>query len=398
MLIGVGLSTTVNYVANDRFVFHLQEISTRNTELVRVVSPLTQLPHVGVVIPMRDSQQTIRQCLESVLRQQYRGRIDIFLVGNSPHHDASWSVLDDFKPYPYVHVLYVEQPKHIIGRDANMKRYAGAQAALQVGVDVVALLDSKVEAPIDWIEKAVKLLHEQDVDALAGKSCRQPDDQSLVSIYQDKSLFSEWPRYGTGFLLRKHNFGQTQCLPITANMFFTRNALLSSQNIFPSPANDTGWDDFQIARNLIRQGAAIFCTDQLRVYRNHQRKFRLFKQVSSGMGGMNFYRDHPDCSYARRRLAQMLLVLGCCLAIAIAALLLVSIDDKVLWNLTGIVSITFILLYSSISCWKARDIRGLLFLPLDVLHIGLWVAGAIYALFHGGSVRPEVAKVFVRLR
>ncbi|HVB62827.1 MAG TPA: GtrA family protein [Ktedonobacteraceae bacterium] len=397
-IIGAGIAAIVNYVANDRYVFHGHDISKDATVRIRPVQPLTKFPRVGVVIPVRNSQRTIRRCVESLLRQDYQGSIDIFIVGNLPEQDSTWQALHDLEQYPAIHRLQIARPAHYVGRDANMKRYQGSQEAIRNGDEIVAFLDSQVEAPPNWLSTAVRLLHEQGTDGLAGRSCHHPRDRSLPGIYQDGSLFSEWPHYGSGFVLRQQNFGQTQHLPITANLLLTRAALLHIGQAFPNLPTAAGWDDFQIAWQMVQAGCDIFCTDQIRVYRNHKRRFRLFKQFSSGISGVAFYRDYPQCPYAQRRIFEMTLVLGCLLLASVMALFVCAMGSEIERMTLAIVIVDMFSFLGAVSAWKARDWRGLVFPFLDMFHVGFWVAGALYALFQGGSIRPTVASALVGLR
>src|SRR5258708_3000142 len=148
-VIGAGVAAIVNYLANDRFVFHRQDLTKQETVRVPSIKPLVQIPHVGVVIPVRNSQRTIRTCLGAVLEQRYPGQISVFLVGNIPEQDATWSVLKDFLADKRIHCIQIPRPADWAGRDANMKRYCGCDAAVAAGVDVLALLDSQVIAPPD---------------------------------------------------------------------------------------------------------------------------------------------------------------------------------------------------------------------------------------------------------
>ncbi len=232
-VLGAGLAAIINYVTNDRFVFNGQDISIRETLRVPAIQPVGNLPRVGIVIPVRNTQRTIRCCVESVLRQDYAGNIDIFIVGNSPEQDATWQALGDLQNLPTIHCLQIVRPSNIAGRDANMKRYKGSQEALRHGAEIVAFLDSQIEAPISWLSTAVRLLLEHGTDGIAGISCHHPQDRTLSGCYQDGSYFAEWPRYGSGFVLRLRNFGQARGLPITANLLLTREALLHVRAIFP---------------------------------------------------------------------------------------------------------------------------------------------------------------------
>ncbi len=396
-LLGVGLAALINYVANDRFVFHGLALSEPETVPPPAMQPLTRLPHVGVIVPVRNSKRTIQPCLESLLRQDYRGPVDIFIVGNSPEQDTTWQALKGLAQYPFMHYLYVSRPVSHAGRDANMKRYLGSQEALNCGVDIVAFLDSQVEAPPNWLSTAVDLFHRHGTEGIAGRSCHHPQDHSLSSLYQDRSLFAEWPTYGSGFVLQKSNFGQAPYLPITANLLLTRSALLHLGHSFPRDYA-SGWDDFQLAWDIMLTGCTILCTDKFWVYRNHVQKFRLVKQFSSGIGGAIFYQDNPECPFVRRRMFEMGLALFGFLSTAVAFLLFSIIGHGIERVAFLIVVAVIFGLLSVVSTWKAHDWRGMLFPFLDLLHIGLWIAGALYSFMYRGTIHPSVANALERLR
>ncbi len=165
------------------------------------------------------------------------------------------------------------------------------------------------------------------------------------------------------------------------------------------PSNYTsGWDDFQIAWELAQAGCTIFCTNQIRVYRNHVRKFRLSKQFSSGISAVIFYRDNPHCLYAQRRVFELGVVLLGLFLICAATLLLITTGTRVEQMAFLLVAISFLGFFGVASTWKARDWRGILFPLLDILHVGMWIAGALYGLIHDGTIRPTVANALVRLR
>jgi putative flippase GtrA/glycosyltransferase involved in cell wall biosynthesis len=396
-VMGAGIAAFVNYLANDRFVFHGLDIAARETMRFRTVHPVSRLPHVGIVIPVRNSERTIGIVLSSVLRQDYQGQVDIFIVGNPPTQDSTWQSLAKSPSSPHIHYLQILRPSSVSGRDANMKRYQGSVAALRLGVDIVALLDSQVEAPPEWLRTAVSLLHEEGTDGVAGISCRHSLDHSLSGIYQDGSLVSEHPRFGKGFVLRARNFGEERRLPVTANLLLTRNAMLQLGSAFPR-AYVSGWEDFELVRKLVRAGCSIFCTDQIFVMRLHKRKLRLVKQFSSGISAITFFQEDPSCLYAQRRLFEMSMVYLCVSFSSAAFLLMCTIGNAHLWVAGLLVVLALFGLLTVASMWKARDWRGVLFPLLDILHIGFWVAGALYALLQGGSIRPSVNEALGRLR
>ncbi len=374
---GAGIAAVVNYIANDRFVFHRTGASLAP---VLAATPLTRFPHVGIVIPVRNSQRTIRQCIESVLSQHYPGNFDIFLVGNAPEEDTTWSGLGELTGHPALHCLQVDRPHGWVGRDANLKRYCGCREACATGnIDVIAFLDSQVTVPQDWLIQATTLLPKSQADGVAGRSHRPDGDRSFSSLYQDTSLFSEWPSYGiNGFRLDRGSFGSAKGLPITNNLFITKRVWEDIQTHWPLQAAYS-WEDFRLVNEVVNAGHTIFCTDAITVERHHAQKFRLAKQFSAGAGAMEFYQDYPDCLYVKRRMQKAGLITTGSLLFLTLLLVALAFGDGFTLFLSGILLLGAFSGLSLISAVKAKSLRGLLFPALDVIHIGLWIIGLAYA-------------------
>lgn len=377
-LIGVGVAAIVNYFANDRFVFNRKDDTKRETVRVQSVKPLVPIRHVGVVIPVRNSQRTIRACLTSILEQDYPGQVSVFLVGNIPEQDSTWSILGDMLRDSRVHCIQIRRPAQWVGRDANLKRYCGSEAAVNAGADAIAFIDSQVVPPRDWLTQSVHLLQHYHIDGVAGRSYRNQGDNSFPGLYQDCSLFSEWPRFGEAFFLTKASFEKAPGLPVTNNLLITKRAWEQIHHKWPLKATYS-WEDFRIAWELVSLGYVICCTDNIYVYRNHQRKFRLVKQFSAGAGALSLYRDDPGCLYARRMLIKAGLVTLTALLFGVLITTAVALGEDVFLAVLSGCFVLACLVLGIVSAVKARDIRALLFPLLDTVHISIWIAGAIYA-------------------
>lgn len=398
-IIGAGVAAVINYIANDRFVFHKARAVDPETVRMRAIQPITTFPHIGVIIPVRNSQRTIRQCIESVLKQRYPGRVDIFIVGNSPQQDGTWQALGDLINHPAIHCIQITRPYNWSGRDANLKRYSGCKTAFAANVDVIALLDSQVTVSESWLLQAATLMHEYHIDGVAGRSSRPSGDHSFTNLYQDCSLFSEWPTFGGDFFLSKASFGKAKGLPITSNLLITRQVWERMHEHWPLQVTYS-WEDFRLVWEIMCAGYTLFCTDAIRVFRNHKRKFRLAKQFAAGAGAISFYRDYTDCSYAKWRILKAYLVAAVALSLPMLLITAVVLQASFVLSLTGIgIGFAFLIL-GILSSIKARDLRGIIFPFIDAAHIGLWIIGAAYQARKKGDAQNDgaIADLLVKLR
>lgn len=356
-----------------------------------------QTPSVGVVIPVRNSQRTIRHAVEAILQQNYTGQIAIWIVGNTDDQDNTWQALDGLLDHPLITCMKIHRPENWHGRDANLKRLRGCEAAFAAGYEVLALIDSQIFAPRDWLSRAITLFRLYGVDGIAGISRRHPEDRTLSGVYQDHSLFSEWPRYGSRFFLTRDSFGKAPGLPITASLLFSRQIFTEVRHAWPGGCTH-GWEDFLLAWNTVSLGATILCTDDLWVYRNHKRKFRLAKQLSAGSGAYQFYKDHPDCEYARILMQKALLTFMVFLLLATITLTApFTFGSTLIFSLAVMLSAGMLSL-GVVSMLKAQDIRGFCFPLLDVAHIAIWLGGACYLALRNGHADPGFAKFLIQYR
>ena len=105
-------------------------------------------------------------------------------------------------------------------RDANFKRDAAIRTT---SGDLIALVDSDIVLPRDWMSRAVTAL----VDS--GSSCVAGGIKSVHHSFWGRYTDSTWigaktPRITQSYTVTKTNFGaRGRKPPITANTLFTRN-------------------------------------------------------------------------------------------------------------------------------------------------------------------------------
>lgn len=117
-------------------------------------------PMVTVVVPMRNEEKFIGECLDSLIRQNYPSdRIEVLVV-DGKSEDASRSiVLEKSREHDFIRLL--DNPKRI------------APAALNIGVrnaagDVIIRLDAHNFAASDFVSKNVAHLAKASVDCVGG--------------------------------------------------------------------------------------------------------------------------------------------------------------------------------------------------------------------------------------
>src|SRR3954470_21726827 len=99
---------------------------------------------VSIIIPVKNSQRTIKRTVDSVLAQDYAGQVELILVGD--HDDPTWKTISSEIAAGVVRAVEVDI--FTGGRDSNYKRNEGLKAATH---DTLVLTDSDMVLPSTWL-------------------------------------------------------------------------------------------------------------------------------------------------------------------------------------------------------------------------------------------------------
>jgi putative flippase GtrA/GT2 family glycosyltransferase len=306
------LFTVVNFVAGDRLVFVPRRARTVQPTAPAVPKVLAErlARSVSVVIPCRDNERTIGAAVQSLLDQDYPGLAEIILVG-SPG-DPTWNGLAGLDD-PRLTICEMETPPGL--RDANFKRDA---AIRKTSGDLIALMDSDVVLPSDWISRAVATMED------SGESCVTGGLKSVHNSFWGRYTDSTWigaktPRIAESYTVTSADFGmQGRKPPITANALVTRE-LYDHCPIDPSWSHGS-YEDYEWFWRVTKAGYGIFVCRELFGWHHHRRGLRaLAKEYRrSSKGCAYFIRAHRDCPLARRRLRQVIILPLTALAVVTA--------------------------------------------------------------------------------
>ncbi len=296
--------TAVNYLAGDRLVF-IPGAAGRAEPAAPPAPVLVRehpRPEISVVIPCRGNESTIRAAVESLLGQDYPSLHEIILIG-SPG-DTTWDGLRGIVDAdPRLTILEFGTPPGV--RDANFKRDAGIR--MTTG-SLIALVDSDVVLPSDWMSRAVAALADSGASCVAGGIRSIRDD--FWGGYTDHTYVgAKTPRITESYTVTSANFGiRGRKPPISANALFTRE-LYDRCPIDPSWSHGS-YEDYEWFWRVAKAGYGILVYADLFGWHHHRRGLRTLAReyLRSSRGCAYFVRAHPDCPFARRRLRQAVIL------------------------------------------------------------------------------------------
>ena len=294
--------TVVNYVAGDRLVFIPGRTRPTEpaTEAVPVLAVDNPMPEVSVVIPCRGNEDTIWAAVQSLLHQDYPHLHEIILVG-SPR-DSTWSALAGLDD-PRVSTWEVETPPGM--RDANYKR---DMAVAMASGTVIALVDSDMVLPDDWMSRAVAALEETGVSCVAGGMKSFHD--TFWGRYTDSTwIGAKTPRIAVSYTVTSADFGaRGRKPPILANVLFTRE-LYDECPIDPLWSHGS-YEDYEWFWRVSMAGYQTRVCQDLFGWHHHRRGMRALAREyrRSSRGCAYFIRAHMESPLARRRLRQAIVL------------------------------------------------------------------------------------------
>jgi putative flippase GtrA len=315
-----GIFAVINYLAADNWVFAPLAVVTEDVSAA-AVTPFNQRvgisPPVTVVVPCKNNERTILATATSLLNQDYPGLESVVLVG-SPG-DTSWRALTDIHD-PKLVIL--EQPPLVGRRDPNVKRHKGIATSQS---EIIALADSDIVMPPDWLSKGVSLLLARNVQCVAGGM--QSIHSSFWGRFVDRTrMGAKTPRVSSSYLVTRRNFGRyARKPPVTANVILTRR-------LYEECPLDVHWsygyEDYEWFWRIARAGYCILFSHELSGQHHHRRGLiplcREYLRASEGCA--RFIRRHPDCPLAIKRLRQAYLLPVAALATVTACIFGIAND------------------------------------------------------------------------
>jgi hypothetical protein len=256
-------------------------------------------PDVSVVIPVKNSQHTIRSTVVALLAQDYPALAEVIIVGDVGDH--TWQALADITDPRLVIIEHEEIPGK---REPATKRDVGLRKA---SGQILALVDSDINMDRDWLSRGVTLLADQRGGIVCG-GMRAVNNTFWSRFVDGNTLAAKTPRVPKSYRVTEGNFGKHgRKPPITANVLMARNVYDDC------PMDDTwsyGYEDYEWFWRVVSTGHEILYAAGLDGAHHHRQSFRaLVREYQvSAHGCANFIHAYPDSPLAQKRRRQAVLL------------------------------------------------------------------------------------------
>jgi succinoglycan biosynthesis protein ExoA len=257
------------------------------------------LPGVSVVIPVKNSQRTIRSTVVALLAQDYPALVEVIIVGDVG--DQTWQALADIADPRLAVIEHEEVPGK---REPAIKRDVGLRKATG---QILVLVDSDITMDRDWLSRGVTLLADQEGGVVCG-GMRAVTDSFWSRFIDGNTLAAKTPRVPKSYRVTARNFGKHgRKPPITANVLMARSVYDDC------PMDDNwgyGYEDYEWFWRVVSTGHEVLYAAGLDGAHHHRQSFRaLVREYRvSAHGCANFIHAHPLSPLARKRRRQAMLL------------------------------------------------------------------------------------------
>jgi len=136
---------------------------------------------VTIIIPARNEENNICNCLESILKQTYPLALMEVIVVNDHSTDCTEELVSSYKN-PIIRLINLQE--HMSASETQAFKKKAIEVAIeQSSGELIVTTDADCLAPADWI-KCLVLFHNQQHAAFIAAPVRMTDQSSLLSIFQ----------------------------------------------------------------------------------------------------------------------------------------------------------------------------------------------------------------------
>lgn len=243
------------------------------------ILPAYKVPKVSVIIPVYNVEQTLKDCLASLVRQTYDD-YEIIVIDNGSI-DKTREIIEGFRSN-YPRVRYLLEPKR--GRGAA--RNAGIRAS---SGEIIAMTDSDCIVSENWIAELVKPIAQEDETAVMGFQ------KDLLKNYWTKNIQkAEWEYYKKISCAKYISFIDTKNFAIKSSVL---KGLMFDAEL-------KNCEDVDLYLRL-KKTAKIRFNPDIKVNHNHRNSFMSVIKIyfDRGYWGIIIYKKYKKNKELRKQLA-----------------------------------------------------------------------------------------------
>ena len=231
---------------------------------------------VSVVIPAFNAENCIRRTLESLLRQTFKGRVEVIVVNDGSKDRTADAVKEFSKGRKNISLI------NQANQGPAAARNAGARAAKG---SILLFTDSDCVVEKDWIEEMLKPFSNKEIVGVQGR----------YRIYNKESLVARFVQYEVEERYQRMEKQPTIDFIGSYSAGYRRDVFLSFGGFDTSFKKASG-EDPEISYRMADKGLKMVFAPKAIVYHSHPDSLKRYLKMKYGRGywGDMLYKKHPQ--------------------------------------------------------------------------------------------------------
>lgn len=302
--------------------------------------------HISVIIPVRNEEKHIAECIESVMAQTYpKEEMEVLLIDGRSEDNTGQIIETYMQQYPFIKMI--ENPHKIV------------PSALNIGIkaskgDIIIRMDAHTYYDKNYISKCIETLEKIDADNVGGPIFTLPGDNTLIA--KAIALATSHP-FGVGNSKFRTSNKAQYVDTVTFGAF--RREIFEKVGLFNEKLIRN--QDIELNSRIRKIGGKIFLNPEIKSYYYNQSNLKGLWRQNFRTGMWNIFTKAANRgSLSIRHFVPLVFILSLVLGIILS--LLHPIGIYLLCIICGIYFLASI--FFSLKVGFGRNSKTILFLPI----------------------------------
>lgn len=211
---------------------------------------------ISIIIPYRNEEKTIENCLNSLIHQKYDGNYEIILVNDHSDDNGEVKAKQFVLENKFNNALFLNLNDRLTG-----KKQANLLGINNSKYSIIAIFDADCVTSNNWLDSVNKSFYNESIVGSLGEVIIKKDDTFLNSVQHSESILTS--------VFTVSGVKNNKPLLISAANFSFRKSIFNELDAYSDNTHITSGDDiFLLDKILKKYGAKSLSTIEVPVFTN----------------------------------------------------------------------------------------------------------------------------------
>jgi cellulose synthase/poly-beta-1,6-N-acetylglucosamine synthase-like glycosyltransferase len=330
-------------------------------------------PFISVIIPCRNEEKYIKNCLESIIKNDYpKDKLEIIVIDGMSEDNTTNLAKEYSLKYNYIYIIENIDKTTPCALNKGIKQARG---------DVIVRMDAHSEYPKDFLLNGIKYLNLTKADVVGGPIITKPASERLVA-----RAISEVTSHKFGVGNSSFRTGKMDGYVDTVPFGFFRKTIFDKVGLFDERLIRN--QDNEMNSRIIESGGKIYLTSECTAtYYNQAKLSGLLRQaLRTGMWNVRTLQVNPN-AFRWRHFIPFLFITSLFITLFLSLRFLLF---KYIFVIISLFYLFLAIMFSLEILYKKRDKVALLLPPIFILYHCSYGIGTFY-----GAIQVFMEKLWI---